>query len=68
MTSMSCEKRLMQNLFDIEQGAIDAAIDQWCNRLRSCGHAGSGYLEHVLCSEINVRLYDSPEHLMKLSM
>jgi len=30
------QKRLMQIWFDFEQGIIDATIDQWRDRLRSC--------------------------------
>jgi len=55
-------KRLMQTLFDFEEDIIDAAIDQWRDRVR----AGGGLLN--TCSEMNVYLYDSPEHFMKLSM
>jgi len=35
---------LMQTLFDFEQNVIEAAIDQWRDRLRSCLHAGGGRL------------------------
>ena len=42
------QKRLMQTWFDFEQNVIDAAIDQWRNRSRSCVHAGGGHFEHML--------------------
>jgi len=36
-------KRLMQTWFEFEQRVIDAAINQWRNRLRSRAHAGGGH-------------------------
>jgi len=39
------QKRLMQIWFDFEQNVIEAAIDQWRDRLRSCVHAGGGDFE-----------------------
>jgi len=44
-------KRFMQSWFDFDQNIIDAAIDQWRDRLRSCVHAGGGHFEHMLCNE-----------------
>jgi len=41
-------KRLIQTWFDFDQDIIDAKIDQWRDRLRSCVHAGGGHFEHVL--------------------
>ena len=38
----------MQTWFDSEQNVIEAAIDQWCDRLRSCVSAGGGRFEHML--------------------
>jgi len=40
-------KCLMQTWFDFDQDIIDTAIDQWCDHLRSCVHAGGGNFEHV---------------------
>jgi len=42
------QKRLMQTWFDFEQNVIEAAIDQWCDRLTSYVHAGGRYFEHML--------------------
>jgi len=42
------QKRLTQAWVDSEQNVIQAAIDQWCNSLRSCMHAGGGHFEHML--------------------
>jgi len=42
------QKRLTQTWVDSEQNAIEAAIDQWRQRLRSCVHAGGGHFEHML--------------------
>jgi len=42
------QKRLMQTWFDFEQNVIEAAIDQWRDRLRSCVRAGGGHFEHML--------------------
>jgi len=36
----------MQTWFDFDQDIIDAAIDQWRDRLRSCVRAGGGHFEH----------------------
>jgi len=52
------QKRLMQTWFDIEQNVIEAAIDQWRDRLRSCVHAGSGLADTLnTCYEIIVNLH-----------
>jgi len=51
-------KRLMKTCFDFDQKIIDAG-----DHVRSCVHAGGGHFEHM-----NVHLYNSTEHLMKLSM
>jgi len=42
------QKRLMQTWCDFEQNVINAAIDQWRDRLRSCVRAGGGNFEHML--------------------
>jgi len=42
------QKRLMQSWFDFQQNAIEAAIDQRHDRMRSCVHAGGGHFEHML--------------------
>jgi len=42
------QKCLMQTWFDFEQNFIEAATDQWCDRLRSCVRAGGGHFEHML--------------------
>jgi len=42
------QKWLMQTWVDFEQYVIEAAIDQWRNRMRSCVHAGGGHFEHML--------------------
>jgi len=46
------QKFLMQTWFDSEQNVIEAAIDQWRDRLRSCltscVSAGGGLFEHML--------------------
>jgi len=41
----------MQTWFDFDQDIINAAIDQWCDHLRSCVHAGGGHFEHMLWNE-----------------
>ena len=42
------QKRLTQTWVDSEQNVIEAAIDQWRDRLRSCVRAGGGHFEHML--------------------
>jgi len=59
-------KRLMQTWVNFEQDVIDAAIDQWRDRLRSWGVLVADTLN--TCSEMSVHLHDSSEHFMKLSM
>ena len=41
------QKRLKQTWSDFEQNVIEAATDQWRDRLRSCVHAGGGHFEHM---------------------
>jgi len=42
------QKRLTQNWVDSEKNVIEAAIDQWHDRLRSRVRAGGGHFEHML--------------------
>jgi len=42
------QKCLTQTWFDIEQNVIEAAIDQWHDRLRSYVRASGGHFEHML--------------------
>jgi len=42
------QKRFTQTWIDSEQNVIEAAIDQWRDRLRSCVHIGFGHFEHML--------------------
>jgi len=42
------QKRLTQTWVDFEQNVIEAAIDQWCDLLRSCVRAGGGHFGHML--------------------
>jgi len=44
-------KRFMQTWFDFEQDIINAAIDQWRDRLRSCVRADGGHFAHLLWHE-----------------
>jgi len=39
---------LTQTWVDSEQNIIEAAIDQWSERLRPCVRAGGGHFEHML--------------------
>ena len=62
------QKCLTQPWVDYEQNVIKAAIDQWCDSLRSCMHASSGQFEHVLQNYCLFVLCGSSDHFMKLSM
>ena len=42
------QKCFMQTWVDFEQNVIEAAIDQWRDRLRSRAHAGGGHFEYML--------------------
>ena len=42
------QKCFTQSWVDSEQNVIKAAIDQWCDHLRSCARAGGRHLEHML--------------------
>jgi len=46
------QKCLMQTWVDSEQNVIEAATDQWPNRLRSCVRAGGGHFEHMLRNKV----------------
>jgi len=41
------QKRLMQTWATSEQNVIEAATDQWRDRLRSCVRAGGRHFEHI---------------------
>jgi len=60
----------MQTWFDFEQNVIEAAYDQWRDRLRSCAHSGGGHFEHnvMLSNYCSFVLRGLSEHFMKLSM
>jgi len=42
------QTRLMQTWVDFGKNVIEAAIDQWRDRLSSCMHAGGRHFEHML--------------------
>jgi len=42
------QKCLTQTWVDSEQNVIEAAINQWRDRLRSCVCAGGGHFKHML--------------------
>ena len=42
------EKCLTQTWVDFEQNVIEAAIDQWRDRLRSCVYAGCGLVDTLI--------------------
>jgi len=42
------QKRLIQTWVDFGKNVIEAATDQWRDRLRSCMHGGGGHFEHML--------------------
>jgi len=55
-------KRLMKTCFDFDGNIIDAGVTVW-------DHVCMLVVDILnTCSDMNVRLYDSPEHFMKLSM
>jgi len=62
------QKWLSQTSVDSEQNVIEAAIDQWRDRLRSCVRAGGGHFEHILRNYCLFILRGSSEHFMKLSV
>ena len=62
------QKRFTQTWIDSEQNVIEAAIDQWRDRLRSCVHIGGGHFEHMLWNYCSFVLCGSLEHFMKLSV
>jgi len=61
------QKRLMHTWFDFQQNAVDTAIVQWRDRLRSCARAGGDTL-NMLWNYCSFVLCDLAEHFMKLSM
>jgi len=55
-------KRLMQTSFDFDRDVISAGVTIW-------DHVCMLVVDTLnACSDLNIRLYDSPEHFMKLSM
>jgi len=48
VTSITSKKSFTQTWVDFEQNVIEAAIDQWRDRLRSYVHAGDAHSEHML--------------------
>ena len=58
----------MQTRFDFERNVIEAVIDQWRDRLRSCVHAGGGHFEHMLLNYCSFVLCGSSEHFVKPSL
>ena len=62
------QKRSTQTWFDCEQNVIDAAIDQWHDRLKSCMHAGGGNFRRMLWNYCSFVLYGSSEPFIKLSL
>jgi len=56
------QKCLMQTGFDFDQNNIDASMTIW-------DHVCMLVVDTLnTCCDMNVHLYDSPEHFMKLSM
>jgi len=58
------QKRLTQTWVDSEQNVIEAAIDQWRHRLRSCVRGCGGHFEHMLWNYPLFVLCGSSEHFM----
>jgi len=57
------QKCLTQTWVDIEQNVIEAAINQWHDRLRSWHvRAGAGHFEHMLWNYCLFALCGSSEH------
>jgi len=55
-------KRVMQTCSDFDQNVINAGMTIW-------DHVCMLVVDTLnACSDMNVHLYDSPEHFMKLSM
>jgi len=53
---------------DFEQNVIEAAIDQWRERLSSCVRGCGGHFEYMLWNYCFFVLCGSSEHFMKLLM
>jgi len=62
------QKCLTQSKVDFEQNVIEAAINQWCDSLRSYMRAGGRHFEHMPRNYCLFVLCGLSEHLMKLSM
>jgi len=62
------QKCLTHTWVDFEQNVIEATIDQWRDRLRSCMRAGGGSFEHMLQNYCFFVLCGSSERFMKLPM
>ena len=62
------QKRFTQTWVDFEQNVIEAAIDKWRDRLRSCMRAGDGHFEHMLRNYCLFVLCASSKHFMTLSL
>ena len=58
----------MQTRFDFQRNVIEAAIDQWRDRLRSCVRADGGHFEHMLWNYCLFALCGLSEHFVKLSL
>jgi len=67
-TGMTCKKCLTQTWIDSEQNVMEAATDQWHDRLRSCVHPSGRHFEHMLWNYCLFVLCGSSEYFMKLSM
>jgi len=57
-------KHLMQTCFNFEQDMIDAAIDQWRDRLRSRVHAGGRHIVYMLWNECSFMIYVIHENIL----
>jgi len=60
---MTC---LTQTWVDSEENAVEAAIDQWRDRLRSRMRAGGGHFEHMLRNYCLFVLCGLSDHFVKL--
>jgi len=50
-TSTSCKNAWYKLGVTLTSDIINAVIDQWRDRLRSCVRAGGGHFEHALLNE-----------------
>jgi len=63
------QTRVAQTWVDTKQNVIQAAIDKWRDRLRSCVRAGCGHFQHMLrnyCSFTSIVWFITT--FLKLSM